>query len=197
MSHGFPPPREDVFALPSNPQDGAQPGDRGDVVEIGEAGGRDRGQRSRGCDAIEWRAGFGPEPIEMTSQICPNCGGVIAVTSRLRLLVLDAMPCRKCGVRLVVRRAWSRLWHPIGLLLVFVPGLLRTRYFPDVPSSFLVLWIAAIWLAVSSVTAMGRLEIEAVRKPFPPLEVFKFGALLFLIVAMLLAGLAALSWIVA
>lgn len=133
----------------------------------------------------------------MISQSCPNCGGVVEATSRVRLLVLDAMPCRKCGTRLVVRPAWSWLWHPIGLLLVFVPGLLRTRYFPDVPSSFLVLWIAAIWLAVSSVTAMGRLEIEAVRKPFPPLEVFKFGALLFLIVAMLLAGLAALSWIAA
>lgn len=133
----------------------------------------------------------------MTSQSCPNCGGVIAVTSRLRLLVVDAMPCRKCGLRLVVRRAWSRLWHPIGLLLVFVPGLLRTRYFPDVPTSFLVLWIAAIWLALSSVTAMGRLEIEAVRKRFPPLEVLKFGVLLFLIIAMLLAGVAALSWIAA
>ncbi|WP_143006757.1 hypothetical protein [Aquimonas voraii] len=111
------------------------------------------------------------------------------------MLVLDAMPCRKCGVRLVVRPVWSRLWHPIGLLLVFVPGLVRARYFPDVPSSFLVLWIAAIWLAISSVTAMGRLEPEAVHKRFPPLEVLKFGALLFLIVAMLLAGLAALSWI--
>lgn len=133
----------------------------------------------------------------MTSQTCPNCGGVIAVTSRLRLLVLDAMPCRKCGTRLVVPPARSRLWHPIGLLLAIAPGLLRTRYFPDVPSSFLVLWIAGIWLAFSSVTAMGRLEIEAVRKRFPPFEVLKFGALLFLIVAMLLAGLAALSWIVA
>jgi len=133
----------------------------------------------------------------MTSQTCPNCGGVFAVTSRLRLLVLDAMPCRKCGTRLVVPPAWSWLWHAIGLLLVFAPGLLRSRYFPDVPSSFLVLWIAGIWLAFSSVTAMGRLEIEAVRKRFPPFEVLKFGALLFLIVAMLLAGLAALSWIVA
>jgi hypothetical protein len=131
----------------------------------------------------------------MMSQTCPNCGGVIALTSRLRLLVLEAMPCRKCGVRLVVRPAWWRLWHSIGLLLVFVPGLLRTRYFPDAPSSFLVLWIAAMWLAISSVAAMGRLELEAVRKRFPPLEVLKFGALLFLIVATMLAGLAALSWI--
>ncbi len=133
----------------------------------------------------------------MTSQDCPNCGGVIAPTSRLRLLALDAMPCRKCGLRLIVRPAWSRLWHPIGLLLVFVPGLMRARYFPDVPSSFLVLWIAAIWLAISSVTAMGRLDLESVPKQFPPLEVLKFGALLFLIVATLLAGLAALSWIAA
>ncbi len=131
----------------------------------------------------------------MTSQNCPSCGGAIAVTSRLRLLVREAMPCRKCGVRLVVRPSWSRLWHSIGLLLVFAPGLLRTRYFPDVPSSSLVLWIAAIWLAIGSATAMGRLEIEAVGKRFPPLEVFKFGALLFLIVATLLAGLAAISWI--
>lgn len=131
----------------------------------------------------------------MTCQTCPNCGGAIAVASRLRLLVLDAMPCRKCGTRLVVPPARSRLWHPIGLLLVFAPGLVRARYFPDVPSSFLVLWIAAIWLAVSSVTAMGRLELEAVPKRFPPFEVLKFGALLFLIVALLLAGLAVLSWI--
>lgn len=132
----------------------------------------------------------------MTSQNCPNCGGVIAPTSRLRLLMLEAMPCPKCGVRLVLP-AWSRLWRSIGLLLVFVPGLVRALYFPDVPGSFLVLWIAAIWLAISSVTAMGRLEFEAVRKRFPPLEVLKFGALLFLIVAMLLCGLAALSWIAA
>lgn len=133
----------------------------------------------------------------MTSQTCPNCGGVIAVTSRLRLLLLDAMPCRKRGTRLVVPTAWSRLWHPIGLLLAIARGLLRTRYFPDVPSSFLVLWIAAVWLAVSSVMAMGRLELEAVRKRFPPLEVLKFGALLFLIVSTLLSGIAALSWIAA
>ena len=131
----------------------------------------------------------------MTSQTCPNCGGVIALTSRLRLLVLEAMPCRECGVRLVVRPAWSRLWHSIGLLLIFVPGLLRPRYFPDVPSSFLVLWIAASWLAISSVTAMGRLQLEAVPKRFPPFEVLKLGALLYLIVATMLAGLAALSWI--
>lgn len=131
----------------------------------------------------------------MTSQTCPNCGGFVAVTSRLRLLVLDAMRCRKCGVRLLVRPAWSRLWHSIGLLLVIAPGLLRTHYFPDVSSSFLVLWIASIWLAISSVKAMGRLELAPVQKPFPPLEVLKFGTLLFLIVATLLAGLAALSWI--
>jgi len=131
----------------------------------------------------------------MTSQNCPNCGGVIAPTSRLRLLVLDAMPCRKCGARLVLLPASSRLWRSIGLLLVFVPGLVRARYFPDVPSSFLVLCIAAIWLAISSVTAMGRLDLEAVPKRFPPLEVLKFGALLFLIIATLLAGVAALSWI--
>ena len=131
----------------------------------------------------------------MRSTECPACASAIAPRARLRLLVRDAIHCPVCAKRLAVRAAWSRSWTLVVTVLMFAPMILRGRYFPDLSTEILTLWMLVVWAGSASAAAMGRLELAPVQKPFPPLEVLKFSALLFLIVATLLAGVAALSWI--
>ena len=131
----------------------------------------------------------------MGSIECPACASAIASHARLRLLVRHAIHCPVCAKRLTVRTAWTRSWTLVGTMLMVAPMALRERYFPDVSTAILLLWMLAVWAGSTSAVAMGRLELAPIQKPLPPLEMLKFGALMFLIVATLLAGVAALSWI--